>query len=279
MNQTLSNQDIVLPQGEKRIKQCFAGLKQANRAGLISFTMAYDPDYATSLDIIQSLPEAGVDILEIGMPFSDPMADGSAIQLAGGRALKQQATMEGILSLVRHFREKNQSTPVILMGYYNVILNYGEESFAQDAAKAGVDGLIIVDLPPEEDDGLFNATQQVGMSLIKLVTPTTDEQRLKKILPKASGFLYYVSIAGVTGTRSASDDSVKQAIDRIRLQTDLPIAVGFGIKTSEQVGQMGQLADAVVVGSALVQQIEQHPDNPAAAKDALLALAKNLSIR
>ena len=241
--------------------------------------MAYDPDYETSLDILTSLPDAGIDIIELGMPFSDPMADGPAIQLASIRALKQNARVSGIFDMVRAFRKQNTTTPIILMGYYNTILNVGEQRFCEEARDAGVDGLIIVDLPVEEDESLFTSASDCNISLIKLVTPTTDDERLKKILPKASGFLYYVSVAGITGTTSASHDSIKEAIERFKHYTDLPIAVGFGIKTPEQVQAIAPVADAVVVGSALVSNIAEHADDPETAKKELLSLASKLSFR
>lgn len=264
---------------ETRIDKTFMRLKNEKRAGIVSFTMAYDPDYETSLDILKSLPEAGVDIIELGMPFSDPMADGPAIQLASIRALKQKPTVDGIFKIVSTFRETHSDTPIILMGYYNTVLNYGEKAFCENAAKAGVDGLIIVDLPTEEDNSLFEYASSNNVSLIKLITPTTDIDRLKKILPKASGFLYYVSVAGITGTQSASSDSIQKALTTFKQHTNLPIAVGFGIKTSEQINEIANIADAAVVGSALVSKIAENSVSPQTAKKELLSLARELSVR
>jgi tryptophan synthase alpha chain len=248
----------------QRITQKFAQLKSEQRAALVSFTMAFDPDKATSLEILKALPEAGADILELGMPFSDPMADGPAIEAAGLRALKNGATLLGILEIVTSFRKTNNTTPVILMGYYNPIHHFGIDAFTAAAKKAGVDGLIVVDLPTEEDSLLRKACQGQGLSLIKLVTPTTSDLRLQKTLANASGFIYYVSVAGITGTKSASTDSVRDAIARIRKHTDLPVAVGFGIKDRAGVAALGAHADAVVVGSALVRAIEASPKQTAA---------------
>lgn len=239
-----------------RIKAKFSALKKQKKTGFISFTMAYDPDKETSFAIMKKLPEAGVDIIEFGMPFSDPMADGPAIQKADIRALKAGATLRGILDLVVRFREQDNVTPVVLMGYYNPLYAYGLERFVKDAVVSGVDGLLIVDLPPEEDATLFALTQKHKLDLIKLVTPTTDEARLKLVLEKASGFLYYVSVAGVTGTKTASYDSVKDAVSFFKQHTDLPVAVGFGIKSKDDVNAVSHYADAVVVGSALVTQLD-----------------------
>lgn len=246
-----------------RLQKTFDNLKQQNRAGLVTYTMAFDPTKQISADILKGLPDAGADIIEFGMPFSDPMADGPAIQVAGRRALGQGATLRGILELVADFRKDNQHTPVILMGYYNPVQHYGLESFCQDAAQAGVDGLLIVDVPPEEDKELFDAATKAELSFIKLVTPTTDEARLKVILPHASGFLYYVTVAGVTGTSSASKDSIASAVNAFKKHTDLPIVAGFGIKTPDAVAELKDTADALVVGSVIVQQIsEAHsPEN------------------
>ena len=276
---TLVEKQNVITHIETRIDKTFLRLKNENRTGVISFTMAYDPDYETSLDILKSLPETGVDIIELGMPFSDPMADGPTIQLASIRALKQKPTLNGIFKIVDSFRQDNDDTPIILMGYYNTILNYGEENFCKKASLSGVDGVIIVDLPTEEDNSLFAHAQNNNISLIKLITPTTKIDRLKKILPKASGFLYYVSVAGITGTHSASSDSIQKAVTSFKEHTELPIAVGFGIKTAEQINAIGNIADAAVVGSALVSKIAAHPEAPQTAKKELLALARKLSLR
>ncbi|MCK5423947.1 MAG: tryptophan synthase subunit alpha [Emcibacter sp.] len=238
-----------------RIEKKFADLRKQDRAALVTFTTAGDPDYATALDILKGLPTAGADIIELGMPFSDPMADGPAIQAASIRALQGGMTTLKTLQMVRDFREQDQETPIILMGYYNPIYIYGVDKFLSDALEAGVDGLIIVDLPPEEDMELAIPAKKVGMGCIHLATPTTDETRLDQILKNASGFLYYVSIAGITGTREPDIGPVKAAIDMIRRQTDLPVAVGFGIKTPENVRTFAEIADAVVVGSAIVNII------------------------
>ncbi len=248
--------------GTNRIAACFERLKNEKRAGLVTFTMAYDPDQATSLSVLKALPAAGADIIELGMPFSDPMADGPAIQAAGIRALKAGGSLKDTLAIATAFRETNQHTPLILMGYYNPIYRYGIERFVEDAAKAGVDGFIIVDIPPEEDDKLFTCSCTSGLSLIKLITPTTDEKRLQVITAKASGFLYYVSVTGVTGTGSATSGSIEAALARFRTHTNLPIVVGFGIKTPEQVKATALSADAVVVGSALVERL-QNGEQPA----------------
>ena len=260
-----------------RIKERFASLKKQNRAGLVTFTMAYDPDYDTSLSILESLPESGADVIEIGMPFTDPMADGPSIAQAGKRALDAGAKLAGVLKMVQTIRKKDTDTPIILMGYVNPVLYYGYEAFAKDASDAGIDGLIIVDLPPEEDDELYQAAINNELALIKLLTPTTDEARLKVILEKATGFLYYVSVAGITGTKSATTDSISDALDMFRKHTELPIVVGFGIKTPEQAKQVAQVADGVVVGSALVGNIAAHLNDAAKAKEAVLRLTKSLS--
>ena len=230
--------------------------KQSPRAALVTFITAGDPDLATSAAILRGLPEAGADIIELGMPFSDPMADGPAIQLASARALKAGTTLRGVLKMVREFRQHDAHTPIVLMGYYNPIYRFGNQRFIDAALDAGVDGVIIVDLPPEEDDELCHPCRTAGLHWIRLTTPTTDAARLDKILRYASGFVYHVSIAGITGTRSADQSTVQTALAQIRRQTDLPIAVGFGIKTAAQVAAAAKCADAVVVGSAIVAQIQ-----------------------
>ena len=235
-----------------RIEKTFATL---NRSALITFIMAGDPDVETSLEVLKSLPDAGADIIELGMPFTDPMADGPIIELAGGRALNAGQDMHKTLQMVRDFRTDNTETPIVLMGYYNPILQHGVEKFAKDAAEAGVDGLIIVDLPPEEADETLKSAKDKGLDIIRLITPTTTPERLPKILNGASGFLYYVSITGVTGTASANLSAIKPHIEEIKSQTDLPIAIGFGIKTPEDATNMGKLADAIVVGSSIVSTI------------------------
>jgi tryptophan synthase alpha chain len=235
-----------------RIDKRFAALKEEGRAALVTFIMAGDPDYDTSLAIAKALPKAGADIIEIGMPFTDPMADGPAIQAAGLRALKSGQGMTRTLSLVREFREDDDLTPVILMGYYNPIYIYGSERFLTDAKAAGVDGLIVVDLPPEEDEELCLPALKAGLNFIRLATPTTDDKRLPKVLTNTSGFVYYVSVTGVTGTAAPDTSKVTGAVARIKRHTRLPVAVGFGVKTAEQARAIAEGADGVVVGSALV---------------------------
>lgn len=247
----------VVSGSSQRLEKRFAKLKAEGRAGLITFTTAGDPDADTSQAILNGLPAAGADIIELGMPFSDPMADGPAIQLAGLRALKSGMTLAKTLDMVTQFRQQDAQTPIVLMGYYNPIHYYGNHKFLNDAIRAGVDGLIIVDLPPEEDDELCHPCLTVGLNWIRLTTPTTDQKRLAVVLKNSSGFIYHVSITGITGTRSANQPDVEQAVSLIRQQTDLPIAVGFGIKTAEQVAQTAKLADAVVVGSAVIERIAE----------------------
>lgn len=235
-----------------RIDKRFAALKKEGRAALVTFIMAGDPEYDTSLAIAKALPKAGADIIELGMPFTDPMADGPAIQAAGLRALKAGQRMTRTLSLVRDFRKDDDQTPVILMGYFNPIYIYGNERFLADAKAAGVDGLIIVDLPPEEDDELCLPALKAGLNFIRLATPTTDDKRLPKVLTNTSGFVYYVSVTGVTGTAAPDTSKVTGAVARIKRHTRLPVAVGFGVKTAEQARAIAEGADGVVVGSALV---------------------------
>lgn len=239
-----------------RIEQTFTHCKSAGRKALITFITAGDPDYETSLSVLKSLPASGADIIELGMPFADPGADGPVIQLANQRALKGGATMLRTLEMVRAFRAENQNTPIVLMGYFNPLMAYGLEKFAKDATTAGVDGLIIVDLPPEEDAELRGLCKASGLDLIRLITPTSDKARLGKLLEGVSGFLYYVSITGVTGTAKADLNALKPHIEEIRKLTKLPIAIGFGIKTPDDAARMAQIGDAVVVGSAIVQTIE-----------------------
>lgn len=243
-----------------RISTTFATTKAAQRAALVTFIMAGDPDHETTAKILAELPKAGADIIELGMPFSDPMADGPSIQAAGIRALKGGATMLKTLSLVRGFRDQNSATPIVLMGYFNPILAYQPEKFLADAAAAGVDGLILVDLPPEEDADFRAKANKLGIDIIRLATPTTDAARLPKVLDGASGFLYYVSIAGITGTKSATVDHVRSALTAIRNHTAMPLAVGFGIKTPEQLAELAAFADGVIVGSALVDRIAANLD-------------------
>lgn len=244
-----------------RIAQTFKKLKEENRKGLVTFITAGDPDAEKSLSVLKTLPEAGADFIEIGMPFSDPMADGPTIQNSSLRALEGGMTLKKTLKMLQQFRADNATTPVILMGYFNPILTYGTENFITDAAQGGADGLIIVDLPPEEAGELQTPADEEGICLIRLVTPTTDEKRLETILEGASGFLYYVSIAGVTGTKSANVAEVDAHIERIKKQTSLPVVVGFGIRTPEEAGKMAKIADGVVVGSAIVENMQQHQND------------------
>jgi tryptophan synthase alpha chain len=239
-----------------RIDRRFATLKEDGRAALVTFVSAGDPDYDTSLKIIQGLPKAGADLIEMGMPFTDPMADGPAIQAGGLRALAGGQTMKKTLKLLKAFRAGDDDTPVVLMGYYNPIYVYGVEKFLVDAKKAGADGLIIVDLPPEEDDELCIPAMKAGINFIRLATPTTDDARAPKVFKNTSGFVYYVSVLGITGTKEPDLKSVKQNVNRLRKHTSLPICVGFGVKTGEQARVIAKDADGVVVGSALVSAVE-----------------------
>jgi tryptophan synthase alpha chain len=241
-----------------RIERRFAALKEEGRAALMTFVMGGDPDYETSLAIVKALPKAGADLIEIGMPFTDPMADGPAIQAAGLRALKGGQTMKRTLSLVREFRHADDATPLVLMGYYNPIYIYGVEQFLVDAKAAGVDGLIIVDLPPEEDTELCLPALKAGFNFIRLATPTTDDKRLPAVLANTSGFVYYVSITGITGSAAPDAGKVGEAVKRIKRHSKLPVCVGFGVRTAEQVRAIAQGADGVVVGSALVDTVRKH---------------------
>jgi tryptophan synthase alpha chain len=245
---------------DQRIARRFGALRQQRRGGLVTFVTAGDPDLGTSMEILRRLPAAGADLIELGMPFSDPMADGPAIQASSQRALRAGQTVRRTLGMVAAFRQTDSETPIVLMGYYNPIYTYGVHAFAADAKQAGVDGLIVVDLPPEEADELFVPATAVGLDLIFLAAPTTDDARLPRVLAYARGFVYYVSITGITGTRSASAADVVSAVERIRSHTSLPIAVGFGIKTAEQAAAMARAADAAVVGSALVAKVAEHLD-------------------
>ena len=240
---------------ENRIARRFAALAAEGRAGLVTFVTAGDPDPKTSLELVKGLPGAGADLIELGMPFSDPMADGPAIQAASQRALKSGANMCETLDIARAFRASEPETPLVLMGYYNPIYRYGAAAFVPDAAVAGIDGLIVVDLPPEEDEELRPLAEAEGIAFIRLVAPTTDDARLKTLLRDASGFVYYISITGITGTRTAAIGGVEKAVARLKAGTKLPIAVGFGIKTPEDVANFARIADAAVVGSALVEKI------------------------
>lgn len=253
-----------------RIGRCFARFKQEGRGGLITFVTAGDPDAATSRAILAGLPQAGADLIELGMPFSDPMADGPAIQASSQRALKAGACLHDTLAMVREFRDQDAETPIVLMGYYNPIYAFGVENFLIEAASAGVDGLIVVDLPPEEDEELSLPALDRGVHVIRLATPTTDDKRMEKVLMRTSGFLYYVSITGITGTASATASDMEAAVARLRRHTDLPIAVGFGIKTAKQAATVARVADAAVVGSALVQTVAAHLDNTGKAQSGLI---------
>jgi tryptophan synthase alpha chain len=246
---------------ETRIERRFAALKEDGRPALVTFVTAGDPDLDTSLEIIKALPDAGADIIEIGMPFSDPMADGPAIQLAGQRALKGGQTMVKTLDIVRSFRKSDSDTPIVLMGYYNPIYIYGNEKFLEDAKSAGVDGLIIVDLPPEADDELCIPAMKHGLNFIRLAAPTTDHKRLPAVLNNTSGFVYYVSITGITGTATPNPDDVSAAVSRIKAKTDLPVVIGFGIKTAEHAEAIGRGGDGVVVGTAIVSAIHSSLDD------------------
>jgi tryptophan synthase alpha chain len=241
-----------------RIDRRFAALKEEGRAALMTFVMGGDPDYETSLATVRALPAAGADLIEIGMPFTDPMADGPAIQAAGLRALKGGQTMKRTLKLVREFRRSDDATPMVLMGYYNPIYIYGVAPFLVDAKAAGVDGLIIVDLPPEEDTELCLPALKAGFNFIRLATPTTDDKRLPAVLANTSGFVYYVSITGITGSAAPDSGKVGEAVQRIKRHTALPVCVGFGVRTAEQVRAIAQGADGVVVGSALVDTVRKH---------------------
>jgi tryptophan synthase alpha chain len=243
-----------------RIDRRFAALHEAGRAALMTFVMAGDPDYDTFLAILKALPQAGADVIEIGMPFTDPMADGPAVQAAGQRALKAGQTMKKTLAAVREFRRGEAATPLVLMGYYNPIYVYGVDRFLADAKAAGVDGLIIVDLPPEEDAELCLPAVSAGLNFIRLATPTTDDRRLPAVLANTSGFVYYVSITGVTGSAAPDPAKATEAVARIKRHTALPVCVGFGVRTAEQAGIIARGADGVVVGSALVEALKKSLD-------------------
>jgi tryptophan synthase alpha chain len=267
-----------------RIEKRFAALKDEGRAALVTFTMAGDPDYDTALAIAKALPKAGADIIELGMPFTDPMADGPAIQAAGLRALKSGQRMTKTLAMVREFRKEDSETPIVLMGYYNPIFIYGSDRFLSDAKTAGVDGLIVVDLPPEEDDELCLPALKAGLNFIRLATPTTDDKRLPTVLINTSGFVYYVSITGITGAAAPDTTRVATAVARIKRHTGLPVAVGFGVRTAAQARAIAEGADGVVVGSALVDALRNSldksgkasPETVKAVTDLVASLAQGL---
>ncbi len=240
-----------------RIEERFAACKREGRAALVTFVTAGDPDYSTSLEILRALPRSGADVIELGMPFTDPMADGPAIQASSLRALKAGQNMRKTLAMVAQFREADAATPIVLMGYYNPIYVYGVARFLVDAKAAGVDGLIVVDLPPEEDDELCLPALEAGLNFIRLATPTTDDKRLPAVLANTSGFVYYVSITGITGMAAPDTGRVKSAVSRIKRHTALPVAVGFGVRTAAQARAIAEVADAVVIGSALVDALRQ----------------------
>lgn len=259
-----------------RLHNRFAELKAENRAALVTFITAGDPDYATSLEILKGLPDAGADVIKLGMPFTDPMADGPAIQLANIRALDGKQNMVKTLQMVREFRAGNQDTPLVLMGYYNPIFCYGVERFIADAKAAGVDGLIVVDLPPEHNDELCEPAQAAGIDFIRLTTPTTDDERLPTVLNGSSGFVYYVSVAGVTGAGAATMDHVEEAVARLRRHTDLPLCIGFGIRTPEHAAEVAKRAEGAVVGSALIDKIAE-ATSPSEAVNGVLSLCRELA--
>ena len=260
-----------------RIEARFKKLAGEDRAAFIPFIMAADPDLETSFEILQGLPAAGADLIELGVMYSDPMADGPAIQAAGLRAKAGGARLDRTLDMVRRFRADDNETPIILMGYYNPIYIYGVDRFLADAAEAGVDGLIVVDLPPEEDVELCLPALAAGMHFIRLATPTTDDVRLPAVIANTSGFVYYVAIAGITGTKSADAAEIQTSVERLKKHTDLPIAVGFGIRTADQAGAVAQIADAAVVGSAIVQLVADNLDANGKAKPDLVTKVLGLS--
>jgi tryptophan synthase alpha chain len=255
-----------------RIDDTFARLRAEGRKAFVAYVMAGDPDYDTSLEIVRGLPGAGVDVIELGLPFTDPMADGPTIQLAGQRALEAGQTLQKTLALAKALREQDDTTPIVLMGYYNPIYSRGVGRFLDEAKEAGIDGLIVVDLPPEEDAELCLPAQAAGLNFIRLATPTTDDARLPKVLQNTSGFVYYVSITGITGAAAAQAGEVGPEVARIKAQTDLPVIVGFGIRTPEAAREIAGVADGAVVGSAIVKQIEEGRPVPE-----ILAYVKSLA--
>ncbi len=255
----------------ERMSNCFAKLKQENRPAFVTYFMGGDPDYETALEIMKGLPAAGADVIELGMPFSDPMADGPTIQAGGLRALKGGHNIPKALDMVRSFREENKETPIVVMGYYNPIYQYGSEKFLKDAKEAGIDGMIIVDLPPEMDEELCLPALKQGLNFIRLATPTTDEKRLPKVLSNTSGFVYYVSINGITGTATPKPQDVAKAVAHIKAKTELPVCVGFGVRNAEQAAAIGRGADGVVVGTAIVQAVADSLLNDKAGVDTVKA--------
>ena len=255
-----------------RIAKRFAALKQEGRGALIPFVEAWDPDRDTSMALLRGMPGAGADLIEIGMPFTDPMADGPIIQAAGKRGLAAGVKVRDIIAMVREFRRDDDATPIILMGYLNPILSYGPQRFCEDAAKAGVDGLIVVDLPPEESDLMLPHSDANGLDFIRLVAPTTDDKRLPYVLAGSSGFVYYVAITGITGTRAATSEQLAAAIPRIRAATDLPIAIGFGVRSPAQAAEASRVADAAVVASALIDTLAGNLDAAGKAKPGAVGL-------
>jgi len=255
-----------------RIDAKFADLRAAGRKAFVSYIMAGDPDYDTSLQVVKGLPAAGVDIIELGLPFTDPMADGPTIQLAGQRALEAGMTLNRTLQMARDFRMQDDATPIVLMGYYNPIYHHGVDQFLADAKAAGIDGLIVVDLPPEEDEELCIPAQKAGLNFIRLATPTTDDKRLPKVLTNTSGFVYYVSITGITGAAAAQAADVAPEVARIKAATDLPVVVGFGIRTPESSRDIASVADGAVVGSAIVAKLADG-ESPAEVLDFVKGLA------
>ena len=262
--------------GQTRIQNRFQACAREGRAALVTFVTAGDPDFETSSAILAALPGAGADVIELGVPFTDPMADGVPVQLAGQRALKAGQTLRKTLAMVESFRKAGHDTPIVLMGYYNPIWAYGVEAFLTDARRVGIDGLIVVDLPPEEDEELCLPALKAGVSFIRLATPTTDDKRLPKVLQNTSGFVYYVSVTGVTGGAIADYGAVGDAVARIKRHTDLPVAVGFGVKTAEDAATIARRADGVVVGSALVERVRLSLDDQGKATEKTVSAVTSL---
>jgi tryptophan synthase alpha chain len=261
----------------ERLNTCFAKLEAEGRAAFVAYVMAGDPDPDTAFRILSGLPGAGADIIELGMPFSDPMAEGPPVQRAAQRSLKAGFTLAKTLEVARRFREADQTTPIVLMGYLNPILSRGFERFAHEAAASGVDGLIVVDCPPEEADPLADELDKAGVSLIRLATPTTDDKRLPAVLRRTSGFVYYVSVAGVTGVKEADAEAIRPAVLRVKTASRLPVAVGFGVRTPERAAEVARIADGVVVGSALVDEIAAALDSGEDPARKVLARAEGLA--